>query len=100
MVLNGLTLSGDVERMHLYSNWVVKGEQRSCDLVPYNTELGREIAHAVRDCDESVKQHLVCNENGFLQGESSKAALKKAGYVLRDKHIIPAPKGFIGKIFG
>ena len=58
LISNGATPDGDINRMCFYPNWLVQWAQCSCNLVLYNTELGKELAHAIKNYP-CYKEYLI-----------------------------------------
>jgi hypothetical protein len=100
IVLEGTTTDGDPRKLARCPNGILQMVQRSCGLCPYNSELSKGLSHAFSDVDSAVREFAVYNENtGFMEGESTKKALKENGFLFRDGRIIEKPKSLVSKIF-
>jgi hypothetical protein len=100
LMLESTTTDGDPSKLARWPNGIVQMAQRSCNLCPYNSQLSKGLSHAFSDVDIAVREFAVYNEKtGFMEGESTKKALKENGFLFRDGRIIEAPKGLVSKIF-
>ena len=93
------SLDGNPGNLTRWPNGIVQWAQHSSNLPPYITPVGKELAHAFRDVDRGLRDHIVYGPDGFMEAESTKEALKKNGLLLRDGRIIKAPKSLVVKIF-
>ena len=100
LMLESTTTDGDPSKLARWPNGIVQMAQRSCNLCPYNSELSKGLSHAFSDVDSGVSEFAVYNDNtGFMEGESTKKALKENGFLFRDGRIIEKPKSLVSKIF-